>query len=60
MQNHYIEVAQGSSLGQDRIDCEYLACIQKKNWKNWKNWKKNSKRDIMQLFSADATIFKKN
>jgi hypothetical protein len=40
---------------QDTIDCEYLAYFEPKT-----NLKKNIyKRDIMQLFSADAIVFKK-
>ena len=49
-----------SPVEQDTIDCEYLAYFEpKKNQK--KSKKKIYKRDIMQLFSANGTIyFKKN
>ena len=41
---------------QYRIDCEYLVYFRPKRIKEFKK-KKIYKRDIMQLFSADATIF---
>ena len=51
-QSHYREVAQGG-VSSRAIDC--------KNFANFfpKTQKRNYKRDIMQLFSADATIFLK-
>ena len=42
-----------SPVEQDTIDCEHLNYFEAK--KN--NDKKNYKRDIMQLFRANATIF---
>ena len=48
-----------SPVEQNTIECEYLAYFEPK--KNSKKFKKRKYiRDIMQLFSADATIFKKN
>ena len=47
IQSHYIEVAQVSLVEQYTIDCEYLAYF----------LPKKLRRDDLQLFSADATIF---
>ena len=53
MQKHYIKVVQGGVFSRD---CEYLAYFEPKT--NIKKIKSH-KRDIMQLSSADATMFKK-
>ena len=52
-QSHYIKVVQGGVFSRD---CEYLAYFEPKT--NIKKIKSH-KRDIMQLSSADATMFKK-
>ena len=57
VQSHYIEVTQGgvsSRAGRNWLWIFSLFYAKKK-----KSKKKNYKRDIMQLFSADATIFLK-
>ena len=41
---------------QDTIDCEYLAYFEPKKIKMYEN-KKFYKKDFMQLFSEDTTIF---
>ena len=43
-----------SPVEQDKIDCEYLAYFEPK-----KKFKQIYKRDTMQFFSAEDTIFKK-
>ena len=54
-QSHFIELAQwGVSNREKTIDCEYLTYFGPKQIK--KLWKEIYKWDIMQLFSADATI----
>ena len=48
-QSRYKEIVQGG-VEQDKIDCVYLFFAKK-------NEKQKYKRDIMQLYSADATMF---
>ena len=45
-----------SPVEQDTIDCEYLANFEQKQ-DSEKKYLYIYKRDIMQIFSADTTIF---
>ena len=55
--SHYIEVAQG---GVFTIDYEYLTYFEPKKKRIKENPIFFYKRDIMKLFSAEATMFLKN